>query len=146
MSSSLKKELEDALKTARKSRDRLRVTVLSSTLSELRNLEIEEGQDADDEMVKKVLSRAVKQRKEAADQMLSGGRKELADKEEEEIEVLSQFLPPPLSEDDVRSIVQEIMEDGVDQMGPLMGRLMPRIQGRFDGKEANRIVREELSA
>ncbi len=146
MSSTLKQELETALKVARKDRDRLRVTVLSSTLSELRNLEIEEGESADDEMVKKVLSRAVNQRKEAADQMLAGGREELAEKEESEVEILSEFLPPPLAEEEVRSMVQEIMEDGVDQMGPLMGRLMPRIQGRFDGKDANRIVREELSA
>jgi len=144
VSSPLKSELEQELIQARKARERLRTTVLSSTLSEIRNAEIEGGEAADDEMVKRVLTRAVKQRREAADQMRDGGREELALKEEEELEILSAFLPPPLEEDEVRAIVREIVKDGADQMGAVMGRLMPRIQGRFDGKEANRIVREEL--
>lgn len=146
VSSSLKSELEQELNQARKARNRLRTTVLSSTLAEIRNAEIEKGGDADDELVKQVLTRAVKQRREAADQMREGGREELALKEEEELEILSAFLPPPLSEAQVRAMVREIVEDGADQMGAVMGRLMPQIQGRFDGKEANRIVREELAS
>jgi len=142
---SLKAQLERELKEARKERDRLRTTVLSSTLSELRNMEIEEGGEADDEMVKRVLTRALKQRKEAADQMRAGNREELAEKEDREAEILSDFLPPPLDEEEVRVMVREIVQDGTAEMGPVMGRLMPRIRGRFDGKEANRIVREELS-
>jgi len=142
---SLKAQLERELREARKKRDRLRTTVLSSTLSELKNQEIEESREADDEMVKRVLTRALKQRKEAADQMRSGDREELAEKEEREAGILSEFLPPPLDEDEVRAMVREIVEGGTTEMGPVMGRLMPRIRGRFDGKEANRIVREELS-
>ncbi len=145
MTESLKAQLEREMKEARKERDRLRTTVLSSTLSELKNLEIEEGGEADDEMVKRVLTRALKQRKEAADQMRSGGREELARKEEKEAEILAAFLPPPLDQEEVRAMVREIIQDGTTEMGPVMGALMPRIQGRFDGKEANRIVREELS-
>ncbi len=145
MTESLKAQLERELKEARKERDRLRTTVLSSTLSELRNMEIEEGGEADDEMVKRVLTRALKQRKEAADQMRAGNREELAEKEDREAEILSDFLPPPLDEEEVRVMVREIVQDGTAEMGPVMGRLMPRIRGRFDGKEANRIVREELS-
>jgi uncharacterized protein len=144
VSESLKAQLERQMKEARKARDRLRTTVLSSTLSELKNAEIEEGREADDEMVKRVLTRALKQRKEAADQMRSGGREELARKEEEEAEILSAFLPPPLDEAEVRARVREIIRAGTTEMGPVMGELMPRIRGRFDGKEANRIVREEL--
>jgi len=142
---SLKAQLERELREARKKRDRLRTTVLSSTLSELKNMEIEEGREADDEMAKRVLTRALKQRKEAADQMRAGGREELAEKEDREAGILSEFLPPPLDEDEVRAMVREIVEDGTAEMGPVMGRLMPRIRGRFDGKEANRVVREELS-
>ncbi len=145
MTESLKAQLERELREARKKRDRLRTTVLSSTLSELKNQEIEEGREADDEMVKRVLTRALKQRKEAADQMRSGDREELAEKEEREAGILSEFLPPPLDENEVRAMVREIVEGGTTEMGPVMGQLMPRIRGRFDGKEANRIVREELS-
>jgi uncharacterized protein len=146
VSATLKSRLEESLREARKERDRFRVTVLSTVLSELRNQEIEERGVADDDMVRKVLTRAVKQRREAADQMRQGGREELAEKEEREAELISGFLPPPLDEEEVRALVREIVEEGADQMGAVMGRLMPRIQGRFDGREANRIVREELGS
>ncbi len=95
--------------------------------------------------MREVLARGLKQRRESAEQMRSGGREDLAKKEEAEAAILEEFLPPPLTEDEVRTIIQELVTGGADQMGPLMGQLMPRIKGRFDGKEANRLVREELN-
>lgn len=145
MSVSLKSQLQKDLIQARKGREKLRTLVLSTTLSELRNLEIELGRDAEDPDVLTVLTRAVKRRKEAASQMRSGDREELAQKEETEAEFLSGYLPEALSEEEVREIVIEIISEGVRDMGPVMGRLMPRLKGRFDGKEANRIVREVLA-
>lgn len=144
MSESLKSRLENELNTARKARDRHRTTVLSSTLAELKNKEIETRRPADDEMVQEVIARAVKQRNEAATQMREGGRPELAAKEEDEAALLGEFLPPPLTEVEVRGMVRELSEGGAAQLGAVMGALMPRIRGRFDGKEASRIVREEL--
>lgn len=141
----LQDEIRIALSRARKARDRLRTVVLSSTLSDLRNREIDARRDADDEMVREVLARCIKQRRDAATQMRDGGREELAAHEEQEAEVLAGFLPPKLGEEEVRAIVREIISEGPPQMGPVMGKLMPRIRGRFDGKEANRIVREELA-
>jgi uncharacterized protein len=119
--------------------------VLTSTLSELRNREIDTRRSADDAMVLEVLARGIKQRRDAAEQMRAGGREELARHEEEEAEVLASFLPAALGEEEVRAVVREIISEGPAEMGPVMGKLMPRIRGRFDGKEANRIVREELS-
>jgi uncharacterized protein len=142
----LRTQIQDALNRARKERDRHRTLVLSTTLSEVRNQEIHEGGEAGDETVREVVARAVKQRREAAELMRSGGREELARREEEEAAILAEFLPPPLEEPEVRAMIREIVADGADQMGPVMGRLMPRIKGRFDGKEANRLVREELEA
>ena len=129
MSSSLKDRLQADLIVARKGREKLRTLVLSTTLSDLRNWEIDLGKEAQDEDVLSVITKAVKRRKEAAAQMLDGGRVDLAEKEEAE----------------VRKIIQEIVGDGAREMGPVMGRLMPRLKGRFDGKEANRIVREVLA-
>ncbi len=146
MSESLKSKLEDELNRARKARDRLRTTVMSSTLAELKNKEIETRRPADDEMVREVLARAVKQRNEAASQMREAGREELASREEEEASILGEFLPPPLAEAEVREMVRELAAAGPSQMGAVMGALMPRIRGRFDGKEASRIVREELES
>lgn len=142
--SELKSQLQAALDDARREQDRPRASVLSTTLSEVRNQEIEAGRSADDELVRDVLSRALKQRKEAAEQMRSGGREELAEAEEREAEVLREFLPPALEEDEVRAMIREIVAEGATGTGPVMGRLMPRIKGRFDGGHANRLVREEL--
>jgi uncharacterized protein len=140
----LKTQLQEALNRARKERDRLRTLVLSTVLSEVRNEEIQVKGEASDELVTTVLTRALKQRREAADQMRQGGREELALKEEDEARILGEFLPPPLEEDEVRAMIREILDGGADQMGAVMGRLMPRIKGRFDGKEANRLVRDEM--
>lgn len=145
MSAPLKEQLQSDLNQARKAREKLRTLVLSTTLSELRNREIELGKEADDQEVLAVLTKAVKRRKEAAEQMRSAGRDELADKETQEAAILGAYLPESLSEDEVREMVREIMAGGAREMGPVMGQLMPRLKGRFDGKEANRIVREELA-
>lgn len=144
MGESLKDKLRTELNQARRTKDRLRTTVLSTTLSEIRNKEIELGREAGDDDVIGVVSRAIKQRREAADQMRSGGRPELADKEEREAELLSAFTPAPMSEVDVRTMVREAIGAGASDIGAVMAALMPRIRGRFDGRDANRIVREEL--
>jgi len=145
VSSDLKTRIQSDLVVARKGRDRLRILVLSTVLSEVRNKEIEVGDELDDGGVVDVLSRGIKQRKDASTQMRDAGRGELADNEDAQSAVLAEYLPEGMSEEDVRGIIREIIASGVDQMGPLMGQVMPRIKGRFDGKEANRIVREELA-
>jgi uncharacterized protein YqeY len=145
VSSELKTRLQQDLNAARKERDKLRTLVLSTALSEIRNQEIDTGSDIDDDGVVQVLSRAIKQRRDASEQMRAAGRDELADNEDAQAQVLSGYLPEALSEDEVRAMVRELVAGGADQMGPLMGQLMPKIRGRFDGKEANRIVREELA-
>ena len=145
MSSPLKDRLKAELNEARKGREKLRTLVLSTTLSDLRNREIEVGKEVDDAEVLSVLTKAMKRRKEAADQFRAAGREELAEKETAEAEILGAYLPEGLSEEEVRGIIREILAGGATEMGPVMGQLMPRLQGRFDGKEANRIVREELA-
>lgn len=144
MSPDLKKRMQDDLAGARRERDRLRTVLLTTTLSEIRNREIELGRACTDDEIVEVVARAVKQRRESAEAMASAGRSELAEKEEAEAELLTRYLPEQLSEDEVRSMVREIVASGADSIGPVMGRLMPQIKGRFDGREANRIVREEL--
>ena len=145
MSSELKTRLQTDLNAARKQRDKLRTLVVSTALSEVRNKEIDQGDELDDAGVIDVITRAIKQRRDASEQMRAAGRDELADKEDAQSSVLAEYLPEGMSEDEVRALVREIIAGGVQEMGPLMGQVMPRIRGRFDGKEANRIVREELA-
>lgn len=144
MPSELKGRIQADLNQARKLRDGERVLVLSTALSELKNKEIEGGGEVDDGAVVQVLAKAIKQRRDAAEQMRAGGREELAEREDAQAEVLQAYLPAGLGEEEVRAMVREIVAAGAAQMGAVMGQLMPRIRGRFDGKEANRVVREEL--
>lgn len=146
MTEDLKTRLRTDLNTARRERDKLRTLVLTTTLSELRNREIETGRDATDEDVIDIVNRAIKRRREAAEQIRGGGRADLAEKEEHEAGLLACYLPPQLMEEEVRAMVQEAIAHGAGNMGTVMGVIMPRIKGCFDGKEANRIVREELAA
>lgn len=141
----LMNSLRADLAAARRSRDKARTLVLSTTLAELRNREIELGTTLDDDGVQSVIARAIKQRRDAAAQMNAGGRPELAEKELAQAAVLAEYLPPELTSGEVRAMVREIMVDGGGHMGAVMSSLMPRIRGRFDGKAASAIVREELA-
>jgi uncharacterized protein YqeY len=144
LASPLKARIQADLNAARKERDKHRTLVLSTILADIKYREIEEIGEADDDMILQVISKGIKQRKDAAEQMRGGGREDLAANEEAQIGVLSAYLPESLGEADVRAMVREAIAAGATQVGPLMGVLMPKIRGRFDGKEANRIAREEL--
>lgn len=144
MAGTLKERMRAELNEARRAKDRLRTSVLTMTLSEVRNREIELGRELDDAAVVDVVSKALKKRREAADQMRAAGREELAEKEDREAALLDAYTPEAMGEDEVRGIVRDAIAAGADNMGAVMGAIMPRIKGRFDGKDANRIVREEL--
>ncbi|HLU26483.1 MAG TPA: GatB/YqeY domain-containing protein [Longimicrobiales bacterium] len=144
MAESLKERLREDLNAARRERDRGRTILITTTLAEIRNREIEVGHELSDAEVVEVLAGAIKRRKEAAEQIRAGGRPELAEKEEGEAAMLSAYLPPPLSEEEVRAMVREAIAGGANTVGAVMGKIMPRLKGRFDGREANRIAREEL--
>ena len=139
----LKDRLQADLVAARKARDSARTTLFSMTLSEVKNAEIAKGSALDDAQLLQVVTSAVKRRREAAEQMRTT-RPELAAKEEQEAEWLKDYLPQQLSEDEVRALVRGVIAEGQSAMGAVMGKVMPKLRGRFDGKEANRIVREEL--
>ena len=141
----LKDTLRNDLNAARKERDKLRTTVLTTFLSEIRNREIELGRDVSDEDVQPLLVTAIKRRREAAEQMRAGGREELAAKEEQESAMLQGYLPPQLTEDEVRALVRDAIAAGATDLGSVMKAVMPRAKGKFDGKELNRIVRESLA-
>lgn len=146
MSSELKNRVQADLNEARKQRDKERTLVLSTLLSDLKNRELEMGDGFDDGAAIQVVTRGIKQRRDASEQMRAAGREELAAHEDAQAAVLQGYLPEGLSEDEVRAMVREIVAGGAAAMGAVMGQLMPRIRGRFDGKEANRIVKEVLGA
>lgn len=141
---SLKLRIQADLNAARKSRDKLRTRVLSTVLSEIKNKEIDTREELDESAEGSVLTRAIKQRRDASEQMRGAGRTELADGEDAEAAILVGYLPPQLGEGEVRALIREAVASGAENMGAVMGSVMPQLRGRFDGKEANRLVREEL--
>lgn len=142
--SALTERLRADLNSARRERDKLRTLVLTTTLSEIKNREIELGREPTDDDVTEVIGRAIKKRREAAEQIRAVGRTDLADKEEREAALLLPYMPEQLEESEVRRMVKEAVASGANNVGAVMSAVMPRVKGRFDGRETNRIVREEL--
>ncbi len=142
----LKEKVREDLNAARRGRDRLRTTLLTTFLAEIRNREIDVGHELGDEEVQGAATSAIKRRREAAEQFRAAGRAELAEKEEAEAALLQGYLPAQLSEDEVRALVREAVTGGAKDLGSVMKQVMPKAKGRFDGKELNRIVREELGS
>lgn len=142
--SGLTERLRADLNSARRARDKLRTALLAMTLSEVRNRQIELGREPTEEDVTDVVARAIRKRREAAEQIRAVGRADLADKEEQEAALLMAYMPAQLSEAEVRQMVRDAVAGGASNIGAVMGAIMPRVKGRFDGKETNRIVREEL--
>ena len=141
----MKTRLREDLNIARRERDKLRTTVLTTLLSDIRNREIELGHEAGDEDVLALLGTAIKRRREAAEQMRSGGREELAAKEDQEATLLQVYLPPQLDEAEVREMVRAAVAAGATDMGAVMKAVMPRVKGKFEGRELSRIAKEELA-
>jgi len=142
--SGLTERLRADLNSARRDRDKLRTAVLTMTLSEIKNRQIELGREPTDEDATDVVARAIRKRREAAEQIRAVGRTDLAHKEEQEAALLMAYMPAQLSEAEVRQMVRDAIAGGAGNVGAVMGAIMPRVKGRFDGKETNRIVREEL--
>jgi uncharacterized protein len=142
--SGLADRLRADLNAARRDRDRLRTQLLSMTLAEAKNRQIELGRDLTEADMTDVVAKALKRRREAAEQIRAAGRADLADKEEQEAALLAQYMPAQMSEEEARAIVREAIAGGADNVGAVMSVVMPQLKGRFDGRETNRIVREEL--
>ena len=138
--------LRAALIRARKAQDRERTLVLSTAIATLDNRRLDLGRDLADGDVAEVLRKGIKQREDAAQQFRAGGRPELADREEAQIRVLSEFLPPAVAPEEIRAAVRAAIGAGATDIGKVMGRVLPGFKGRADGKLVNQIAREELEA
>jgi uncharacterized protein len=143
---SLKDRIRDDLNAARRERDKNRTTLLTMTISEIKNKEIEVQHELSDQEIVDVVQKAIKRRREASEQMRAGNRLDLAEKEDAEAALLAAYLPPQMSEAEVRALIREAISGGATTMGAVMGKISGKIKGLFDGKEANRIVKEELGA
>jgi uncharacterized protein YqeY len=146
---SLVKRIEEDVKEATLARDAPRRDALRLILSSLRSAEKELQRPLSEDEELQVLQRERKRRIEAAEAFRAGGREEQAEQEEAELAVLEEFMPEPLSEDELERIVDDaIAETGatsIRDMGRVMADVMPQIAGRADGSAVGQIVREKLA-
>lgn len=150
---SIKQSILDNLKSAMKQKKADRLRVLRSLKAKILEKEISERKggegEIDDEQVIEVLMKAAKQRKESIEQFDEGDRKELADKERDELKIIEEFLPEMMSDDEVRAAVKEQIEKmgaaDISDMGKVMGAMMGKLKGKAEGGTVSRIVKEELS-
>lgn len=144
----LKDQLTQDLKSAMKQKEQVRLSTIRFLRSAIKNREVELGNELDDEEVIKVVSTLVKQHKESIEQFKNGGRNDLVEKEQAELEILESYLPQQLSEAEVKALIQEAIEavnaTSMKDMGNVMKYIMPKAQGRADGKIINQLVKERL--
>jgi len=141
--------IEDELKEARLARDENRRDALSLILSSLKSAEKELQRSLSPDEELQVLQRERKKRAEAADAFAAAGRAEQAESEEYELEVLAEFMPEPLSEDDLEEIVDDVIAEvgatSIRDLGRVMADVMPQVSGRADGSQVSQLVREKLA-
>jgi uncharacterized protein YqeY len=146
---SLIARIEEELKTAMRARDQERTDTLRLTLASLRSAEKEVQRPLKEDEELHVLQRERKRRAEAAEAFRGGGRDEQAAKEERELEVIQEFMPEPVDEDELERIIDDaIAETGATSLrdlGRVMADVMPQVAGRADGSVVSQLVREKLA-
>ncbi len=147
---SLKLQIQNTVKDAMRAREKERLGVLRLITAAIKQREVDERMELDDEQVLAVLNKMLKQRRESISQYEAANRKDLATVEKNEIEIIQAFLPEQLSADDVQKLVLEtITQTGASSMkdmGKLMGVLQAKIAGRADMSAVSALVKKALSA
>lgn len=145
---SLSDRLNEDMKQAMKSQDKFKLSVIRMVRSTIKNSEIDLKRSLDDNEVLDVLTREIKQRKDSLQEFTKAGRDDLAESLKAELVILAEYMPQQLSEEEVKAIVtQTIQQVGASSkadMGKVMTALMPQVKGRADGKLLNQLVQQLL--
>ncbi|MDQ0058372.1 MULTISPECIES: GatB/YqeY domain-containing protein [Paenibacillus] len=144
----LSERLNDDMKQAMKDKDKFKLSTIRMMRAAMKNLEIDLKRPLEDTEVLDILSREIKQRKDSLQEFKKAGRDDLVTDLAAEIEIISQYLPEQLTEEEIKAIVtQTIQELGASSkadMGKVMGALLPKTKGRADGKLVNQFVQQFL--
>ena len=146
---SLKDQLNESMKTAMKARDDLRLSAVRMVRSMVKNREIEQKTELNDQEIIEVISTLAKQRRESIRMYREGNRPDLVEKEEAELEILLGFLPAQLSIAEIEALVDRIISEtgaqGARDMGRVMKALSPLTAGKADGKTVSDTVKQKLA-
>jgi hypothetical protein len=146
----LKERLREDLTNAMRERDEDRKAALRMVLASVQLAEVESPDPLSDEDIVVLIRKEVKRREEAVEMMRDAGRDEMVAEEVTQLEILREYLPAEMSEDEIRELAQSVIEDvgagSMRDMGRVMGAIMPQVKGRADGRTVNQVVRELLSS
>ncbi|RJX67397.1 GatB/YqeY domain-containing protein [Vibrio sinensis] len=141
--------LKDEQKLAMKAKDKLRLGTIRLALAAIKQREVDERITLSDDDILAVMTKMVKQRRDSVAQYESAGRQDLADVEKAEITVLEDFMPQPLTDEEVNALIEAAITEsgaaGMQDMGKVMGVLKPQIQGRADMGKVSGLVRSKLA-
>jgi len=150
MSSALKTRLTDDMKTAMKAKDKERLGVIRLMLSSIKQIEVDERIELDDARIIAVLDKMSKQRRESAAQYETAGREDLLAQEVFEIDIIKDYLPSALSEDEINNIIDEAVSStgasSIKDMGKVMAMIKPKLQGRADMGAVSGQIKSRLNA
>ena len=145
---SLKDKLMLDYKNSMKNRDSVRKSTINMVRAAIKQYEVDNREELDEEGILDVISKQVKMRRDALEDFRSAGRDDLADGYLAEVEILAEYLPKQLSEDEVESIIiaviKEVKADGKKDMGKVMGAVMPKVKGLADGNLVKNLVQKIL--
>lgn len=138
----LKQQLTEDMKTAMRGHDSVSLNAIRFLQAEIRNVEIDHGEQ-DDAGVQKIIARQIKQMKDAIGDYQKGGRTDLVEQEEAKVAVLARYQPQQLTDDELRSIIEQVKTDnpGVNQ-GQLIGLVLKQAAGRADGSRVSQLLNE----
>ncbi len=146
----LRTSIPDDMKNAMKGGDKRKLGVIRLLLAAIKQREVDERVELNDEQILVVLDKMVKQRRDSITQYTQAGRDELAEQEEYEIRILQEYLPEALSEDEISSLVKQAIADAgaesMRDMGKVMGQLKPKLQGRADIGAVSAMVKQLLGS
>ncbi|MEJ2212809.1 MAG: GatB/YqeY domain-containing protein [Gammaproteobacteria bacterium] len=146
----LKQQIQEDMKAAMKGGDKPKLGVIRLILAAIKQKEVDERIELNDEQVLAILDKMVKQRRDSITQYEDAGRTELADQEKFEISVIQAYLPEQLGEAEILAMIDEAVAttgaSSMKDMGKLMGILKPKLQGRADMGQASALVKQKLSA
>ncbi|OOZ37214.1 GatB/YqeY domain-containing protein [Solemya velesiana gill symbiont] len=145
----LKQRIQDEMKAAMKGGDKPRLATIRLIMAAIKQREVDERIELNDEQVLAVLDKMVKQRRDSIAQYEQAGRTELAEQEHYEISVLQDYLPEALSEEEIASMVAKAIAnsgaESIRDMGKVMGQLKPKVQGRADMGAVSTLVKQQLN-
>lgn len=150
MSESLKAQIQSAMKDAMRAKEKERLGVIRLIMAAIKQREVDERIELDDEQIVLVIDKMIKQRRESISQFDAAGRDDLSAVEKAELEILQTFMPEQLSEDEVNAMIDKAMSEtgasSMKDMGKVMGLIKPQAQGKADMSVISKLIKEKLSS